>query len=177
MVSDFRCNLELALCETPDVELVTWDQSKDTWFRVTIPNQRHRTARVAPDAYFVLRERGELRYFFLEVDRGTEEHRRVIEKFTAYWWYLQHPRFTAARGDRPRVNVLFVTRTEKRSVHLHQSLRSMQTPNRPRHAGRGVFRFMVAREERRALGSQEGVAWIVENFDRESPQGPLVQAV
>ena len=106
MISDFRCNLELTLRETPDVELVTWDQSRDTWFRVTIPNQRHRTARVAPDAYFVLRDHGDLRYFFLEVDRGTEEHRRLVEKFTAYWWYLQDPRFTVATrrtaaGQRP----------------------------------------------------------------------------
>jgi hypothetical protein len=177
MISDFRCNLELSLRETPDVELVTWDQSKDTWFRVTIPNQRHRTARVAPDAYFVLRDHGDLRYFFLEVDRGTEEHRRIVEKFVAYWWYLQDPRFTTPRGARSRVNVLLVARTEKRSVHLKQSLGRMQTPNRPPHAGRGIFRFMVARDQQRAVGSRQGLAWAAGNFNPDPPHGPLVQAV
>lgn len=141
MISDFRCNLELELRDMPDVELVTWDQSKDTWFHVTIPNQRHRTARVAPDAYFALRDHGDLRYFFLEIDRGTEEHRRIVEKFTAYWWYLQDPRFTGPRRRRPRVNVLFVTTGQRRQKNLEDSLRRMPTPNRAPHAGRGVFRF------------------------------------
>lgn len=144
MISDFRCNLELTLREMPDVELVTWDQSKDTWFRVKIPNQRNRTARVAPDAYFVLRDHGNLRYFFLEVDRGTEEHRRIVAKFVAYWWYLQHPAFTDAVGRRPRVNVLFATTTDTRRDHLERTLRRMPTPNRAPHGGRGAFRFLIA---------------------------------
>jgi hypothetical protein len=157
MISDFRCNLELTLRETPDVELVTWDQSKDTWFRVTIPNQRHRTARVAPDAYFLLRDCGELRYFFLEVDRGTEEHRRLIEKFTAYWWYLQDPHFTRPRGGTPRVNVLFATTTDRRSVNLREAMAQYRSPNRPTHGGRGAFRFLAlnpavpSRQRERAL--------------------------
>lgn len=141
MISDFRCNLELSLRETPDVELVTWDQSKDTWFRVTIPNQRHRTARVAPDAYFVLREAGQLRYFFLEMDRSTEEHRRLVEKFNGYWWYLQDPRFTGSRGGRPRVSVLFVTTGAQRMRHMMEALRKMPRPNRATHGGKGIFRF------------------------------------
>lgn len=142
MISDFRCNLELALRETPDVKLVTWHQSKDTWFRVTIPNQRHRTARVAPDAYFVLRDHGDLRYFFLEVDRGTEEHRRIVEKFVAYWWYLQDPRFSEPRRGRPRITVLFVTLGEKRAENLQAILARLPRPNRPSHGGKGVFRFI-----------------------------------
>ncbi len=143
MISDFRCNLELALRETPDVELVTWDQSKDTWFRVTIPNQRHRTARVAPDAYFVLRESGQPRYFFVEIDRGTEEHRRLVEKFTAYWWYLQAPRFIDNRGDGARVQVLFVTTGERRKSNMTETLAHFPKPNRPSHGGRGIYRFLA----------------------------------
>jgi len=50
MVSNFRCVLELALRETPGTELVTWSQGKDSWFRVSIPGERKRTVRVAPDA-------------------------------------------------------------------------------------------------------------------------------
>ncbi len=146
MTSDFRCNLELALRDTPDVELVTWDQSKDTWFRVTIPNQRHRTARVAPDAYFVLRDRGDLRYFFLEIDRGTEEHRRIIEKFVAYWWFLQDPQFRDNRGHRARVQVLFVTTSERRRLNITETLALLSKPNRPSHGGRGIYRFLAWEE-------------------------------
>jgi len=63
MVSNFRCVLEVALRETPNTELVTWDQGKDTWFRVSIPGERRRVVRVAPDAYFALRQGEQLRHF------------------------------------------------------------------------------------------------------------------
>src|SRR5262245_41436316 len=56
MVSNFRCVLELALRTTSDTELVTWNQGQDTCFRVTIPGERKKVVRVAPDAYFVLRQ-------------------------------------------------------------------------------------------------------------------------
>jgi hypothetical protein len=141
MTSDFRCNLELALRETPDTELVTWDQGQGTWFRVTIPEKGKRVARVAPDAYFVLRQNGQLRYFFLEIDRSTEEHRRLVERFTGYWWYLQDPSFTKPRGGRPRVNVLFVTTGVRRMRNMMETLRRMQKPNRADHGGKGLFWF------------------------------------
>src|SRR5438093_6834354 len=141
MTSDFRCNLELALRETTETELVTWDQGQNTWFHVTIPEQRKRVGRVAPDAYFVLRQNGQLRYFFLEIDRSTEEHRRLVDKFSGYWWYLQDPSFTEPRGGRPRVNVLFVTTGERRMRNMMQTLRRMQRPNRADHGGKGLFWF------------------------------------
>jgi hypothetical protein len=143
MVSNFRCVLELFLRETPDTELVTWSQGKDTWFRVLIPGGRKRVVRVAPDAHFVLCQGDQLRHFFLEVDRSTEEHRRLVDKFVGYWWYLQESRFTAARGGRTRVNVLFVTTRETRMENMIETLRQMPKPNRAEHGGKGCFRFCV----------------------------------
>lgn len=143
MVSNFRCVLELALRESPDTQLVTWSQGKETWFRVSIPEGRRRNVRVAPDAYFVLRQGGQLRQFFLEVDRSTEEHRRIVDKFVGYWWYLQDPQFTAAHGGRARVNVLFVTTGEVRMGNMIKTLRQMPKPNRAEHGGKGCFRFCV----------------------------------
>jgi hypothetical protein len=141
MVSNFRCVLELALRETPDTELVTWKQGKETWFRVTIPGERRRIVRVAPDAYFVLRQGCQVRHFYLEVDRGTEEHRRIVEKFVGYWWELQNPRFAATKPGRQHANVLVVTTTARRSTAMIDTLRRMPKPNRANHAGKGLFRF------------------------------------
>ena len=45
MISNFRCVLELALRERRDTELVTWDQSKNIWFRARVPGRRQRTVR------------------------------------------------------------------------------------------------------------------------------------
>jgi len=113
---NFRCVLELALRETPGVELVSWDQGQDTWLRATIPGSPRRTVRVAPDARFILREAGQLRQFFLEMDRSTEEHRRLLQKYVGYWWYLQSPQFHQAYPGRRRANVLFVTTGQQRDA-------------------------------------------------------------
>lgn len=141
MVSKFRCALEIELRETSDTELVTWDQSKRTWFRVEIPGKRRRFVRVAPDAYFVLRTGDRVRHCFLEADRSTEEHRRLRDKFVGYWWHLQNPRFANPHGGRPSVNVLFVTTGRGRMEAMIETLRRMPKPNRAEHGGKGLFRF------------------------------------
>jgi hypothetical protein len=139
MVSNFRCVLELALREAPDTELVTWNQGKETWFRVSIPDQRRRHVRLAPDAYFVLRRGGQVRHFYLEADRGTEEHRRVRDKIVGYWWHLQSDRRADPNAVRRRVNVLFVTTSERRLLGLLATLRAMPKPKLRDHGGKGSF--------------------------------------
>jgi len=141
MVSNFRCVLELALREVRDTELVTWNQGKDIWFSATVPGMRKKAIRVAPDAYFSLREANHLRHFFLEIDRGTEEHRRLISKFTGYWWYLQEHCFADPAGGRNPVEVLFVTTGTGRMKSIIETLKRMPKPNRANHSGKGLFRF------------------------------------
>lgn len=141
MVSNFRCVLELALRETPDTELVTWSQGKDNWFRVLIPGKVSRKVRLAPDAYFVLRQGDQIRHFYLEADRGTEEHRRLVAKFVGYWWHLQNAPLTDAGLGRPRVNILFVTVSPKRLGNLIATLRQIQKPKRVEFGGKGIFQF------------------------------------
>jgi hypothetical protein len=146
MVSNFRCVFELALRTTPGTELVTWDQGQDTWFRVTIPGERRRIARIAPDASFTVRRAGETRHFYLELDRSTEEQRRLLKKFIGYWWYCQSPVRDSTHGGRARVNVLFVTTGQRRMLNLMETLRQMPKPNRAEHGGKGLFWFCVAGE-------------------------------
>jgi len=146
VVSNFRCAIELALRRTPDSELVSWQQGQDTWFRVTVPGEMRRVVRIAPDAYFVLRQGNQVRHFFLEADRSTEEHRRLADKYVGYWWYLQDARFASARGGQPRVNVLLLTTGEERLVNMIETLRQMSKPNRADHGGKGSFRFCLDRD-------------------------------
>jgi len=143
MISNFRCVLELALHQMPGVELVSWDQGQDTWLRATIPCSPRRSVRVAPDAHFTLREAGHLRHFFLEMDRSTEEHRRLLQKYLGYWWYLQSPHFQQANPGNRRVNVLFVTTGYQRMLNMMETLRNMPKPNRGGHGGKGLFWFCL----------------------------------
>lgn len=139
MVSNFRCVLELALRDMPDTELVAWKQGKEIWFRVTIPGERKRVVRVAPDAYFALRRGEHVRHFYLEADRGTETLRRIVEKFVSYWFHLQEVVLRGIDGDSQRVNVLFAAVGEGRATRLVNIFRSTPKPSRAAHGGRGLF--------------------------------------
>jgi len=155
MVSNFRCVLERALRETPDTELMTWNQGKDTWFRVPIPGGRKTFVRVAPDAYFVLRQGRQVRHFFLEADRSTEEHRRLEAKFIGYWRHVQVPPDLEGGHGRRRVNVLFVTTGERRMSSVIETLRLLPKLNRDALGGRGLFWFCC--EPRYDLAASESV--------------------
>jgi hypothetical protein len=140
MISHFHCALELALRGTPDIELVTWTQGKEIWFSVRIPGAKKRTARVAPDAYFALRQGAQIRYFFLEADRGTEQHKRIVEKFMGYWSYFQPHHLLGPHCGQGRVNALFLTTGAKRMRNLIDTLARTAKPSQSAQ-GRGVFLF------------------------------------
>jgi hypothetical protein len=138
LVSNFRCLLDLALRETPGTELVTWNQSKNMWFRVRTRGTARRS-QLAPDAYFALRTGTQIRHFFLEADRSTEEHRRIAEKIGGYCWYLQSREYSSRHQEHRRVNVLFVTTGEERLKNLANTLREWKELGRQSHAGRNLF--------------------------------------
>ncbi len=99
-----------------------------------------RIVRVAPDAQFSLGDARHERHFFLEIDRSTEEHRRLVQKYLSYWWYLQSPDFHRVHPSGRRVNVLFVTTGHSRLIN---ALRRMPKPNRATHGGKGIFWFAL----------------------------------
>jgi hypothetical protein len=140
MVSNFRCQLELCLRELPNTKLVAWNQGRESWFRVTVQGERNRVIRVAPDAYFALRYGDFVRDFYLEADRGTEEHRRIVEKFLGYWWYLDKQASGVHSASRDCV-VLFLANGVSRMRRLMNTLHSMPRPNRAAHGGKGIFLF------------------------------------
>lgn len=141
MVSRFRCALELATHSAPLTTLSSWSDGDETRLRVRIPGSPPRTTVIAPDAIFTLVVSGATRRFFLEVDRGTEEHSRLARKFVAYWWYLHREGTVASDDHRRRTNVLFLTTTPTRVENMLLTLRRLPKPNRASHGGRGVFWF------------------------------------
>jgi len=143
MISNFRSVLELALRRTPGVDLLSWDQSQESWLRVPVVGERTRFLRVAPDARFSLRQAGQVRHFFLEMDGSTEEHARLLLKFQGYWWYLQSPAYLQAHAIPRRVNVLFVTTGQQRMLNMMKTLRELRKPNRADHGGKDLFWFCV----------------------------------
>lgn len=85
----------------------------------------------------------EVRHFFLEADRSTEEHRRLISKFSGYWLHLRVPPALDAGGRRLRVNVLFVTTGETRMSRMIETLRHTPKPPHGGIRGKGLFWFLL----------------------------------
>ena len=100
--------------------------------------------RVNPDAYFSVRdEAGAIRNYYLEFDGGTEEQRRILAKFNAYWWWLQAPAYRDSVEESSRVSVLFVTTGHRRMENMMRTLKAMRKPNSPDSGGKGWFRFCL----------------------------------
>ena len=138
MISHFRCVLSLAVQVTPSLEFVCWEDALELSARSSPLGTRFG---LAPDGYFALRDHGEVRHFFLEADRSTEEHSRLERKFRAYWWYLQSPEYRDSHLNHQRVNVLFVTTGQQRMLNMIETLQAMSKPNRPQYGGKGLFLF------------------------------------
>jgi len=86
MIADVRIALELACRASQDVKLVYWEQGQHLYDRVYLPDLGQE-APIAPDAFFTLEVAGEevsFHHFMLEVDRGTQTHRRFLLKLQAY---------------------------------------------------------------------------------------------
>lgn len=150
-ISHFRAVLALAT-DRAGLELSRWSQRHDLrdWDRVRSP-QGDRTVRVSPDAYCAVRESGILRNFFLELDRGTEEHRRLRSKFLGYWHYLRGDRYRARYENAADVRVLVVTTSQKRLRRMQQTLASVD----PR--GRGANQFWFATQGQYNLHSPASI--------------------
>jgi hypothetical protein len=125
MVSTFRATLELALAGDQSLDLIGWADEETLRDSVTVryPDGHRQVHRVCPDGYFAVREHGTLRNFFLEADRGTEEHPRVLTKFQSYWWYLSDgsPYYAKYENAKNRL-VLVVCTSEKRMAAMRKTL-------------------------------------------------------
>lgn len=91
-ISTFHAALDVALRGREDLKLLEWRQDAELQasfrYRAADTGEILR-AGVKPDAYFAVDERGQRRNFFLEIDRGTEEHRRIREKLQNYYNFLR----------------------------------------------------------------------------------------
>jgi hypothetical protein len=150
LISTFRATLEGALNRTDSsVPLLRWSYESDLRDHVMVhyPDGRRVEHRVAPDGYFAALELNEVRNFFVEVDRGTEEHPRILAKMQSYWWYLSprspfHEQYENSRNTL----VLFVCTTERRMEAMRKTLARVDPQ------GRGLRQFWFTTSGDYSLG-------------------------
>ena len=113
-ISTFRATVQLAVQASGHLRLLEWRQGVELQhsfrYRHGDTGQILR-AGIRPDAYFAVQENGQRRNFFAELDRGTEEHSRLREKFQTYYNYLRSTVYQERyHGKNPDdVRVLVVT--------------------------------------------------------------------
>ena len=153
MISDFHAILELALSGHPDLRLDTWRQDKDLRGEVEIEYpDGDRMFRVAPDAHFAVIDGTARRNFFLEIDRGTEEHRRLRAKFEAYRWYLaEGSGYHDDYENSNDVRVLVVTTSEGRLDRMLKTLADLD------QRGKGLNQFWFTTADRYDLSKTASV--------------------
>jgi hypothetical protein len=113
MISQFRVCLTLALKGT-DTKLVRWLQGND--LKVAL-RRRGENPELVPDAFFILEDKSDLLYFFLEADRGTMSSARFVSKLRVYWRWWHEGRYAASLGI-TSFRVLTITPNATRSDNL-----------------------------------------------------------
>ena len=112
-IASFRATLEAALRGRADLELALWRQDDGLRHSFSYRDALTRkpiTVNVRPDAFFVVIEGRRALPFFLEVDMGSEDHSRLLDKFQRYYNYLRARKFADRYGEyNPSlIRVLFV---------------------------------------------------------------------
>ncbi|MBK7142020.1 MAG: replication-relaxation family protein [bacterium] len=125
-INDFHIAMMLATKHPRYPTLSNWQQGKRVRFSGTVRTERGgMRVPIVPDAFFVLTF-GKLDYvYFLEIDRGTTDLRRIRLKFLAYldlWRSKAASRQLGIRSFR----VLYVTTTQRRLTNLLKVLKGLQ---------------------------------------------------
>lgn len=116
MISDFRVALTQAIKQSPDMELVLWQQGKELRDYV---KQKGRKLAIVPDAFFTVKKDGLLYNFFLEADRSTMVLERVLQKIAAYWRWKEEGRHKK-KFNIERFRVLTITISEARKENIRK---------------------------------------------------------
>ena len=152
MISKFRVALLQALKNHKTAELLEWRQGEDVrdYVKIKTESGKYRRIPVNPDGFFIIKEGNEKLPFFLEADRSTMDHRRFLDKMSAYWrWYRE-------RGHEKKFNirkfrVLTITKTEARKENLRVTTKQADTKKI------GSLMFLFACERQYALDNPENL--------------------
>lgn len=159
--NDFRIALTLACRGNPDLQLLFWKQDKSIKEIVTFLNGKAanspvlRKVPLLADGFFGLQAKENKRYFFVEIDRGTTAHSRLLLKLKGYY-HLWSERRHVQRYGIESFRVLYVTSSKERMEHL------IQTAQKVRNGLSGSGLFLFSTFDRISLEQPEcaiGLIW------------------
>lgn len=125
-INNFKITLENTLKQQSDLELNWWMFDKDWSTLVNLQEgngSREKQVKLYPDAFFALysNHRQQHAYFFLEIDTGSEDHTKLIEKMKRYTALAKGGQLAAPYPPEEPIKgfrVLFVMHSEARRQNL-----------------------------------------------------------
>jgi len=134
--------LLLRLSASGPVKLLHWAEGPSLWDKI-VPSRGSAAIPIRPDAWITLAHcelpaPGNTFHVFIEADRGTMAHSRMIQKIQGYVAYHDQQRFTARYPGMKTFSVATITETRRRAQELQDALH----PILPTAKSRRAYRFL-----------------------------------
>ncbi|GEM_PF-3327070 len=126
-INTFRICLELATRKSKNLSLDSWKEGRKIGMTATVKDKEGiKKVLIIPDAYFVLKHEGRTFHYFLEIDCGTTDLKRIILKCRGYLDLWQE-KTAHAKFGMSSFRVLHVTTTDQRLQNMIEQLRKLQS--------------------------------------------------
>jgi hypothetical protein len=126
-VNTFRICLQLATRRSKHINLDSWKEGRGIGTKATVKDKTGiRQIPIIPDAYFSLKHDNRPFHYYLEIDCGTTDLKRISLKCRGYLSMWQEKIAHAKFGIRS-FRVLYVTTTEKRLSNIIERLSNLQS--------------------------------------------------
>jgi hypothetical protein len=127
-VIDFRACVELATKSRDDIAIISWKEGKQLLMNANIRSSAGiiKQVPIIPDGYFRLKHGEKEFHYFLEIDRGTSDLKRIAEKCRGYLNIWQDKIALVRFGVRA-FRVLYITTAEKRLSKMLAELQKLKS--------------------------------------------------
>jgi len=126
-INTFRICLELATCGSKDIFLKSWKGGRELMMKAGIKDKGIiRQISIIPDAYFALKQGERAFHYFLEMDRGTADLKRITLKSRGYL-NIWNDKIAQAKLGMRSFRLLYVTASDKRLANIIEQLRKLKS--------------------------------------------------
>ena len=126
-INYFRVCLQLSIRELEDISLRSWKQGKELLMKAVEKDKGTlKRIPIIPDAYFALEQDNKVFHFFLEIDRGTTDLKRIALKCRGYL-NIWNDKIAHTQMGLRSFRVLYVTSSEKRMENMLEQLRKIKS--------------------------------------------------
>jgi hypothetical protein len=125
-INTFRICLELATRKSKDIVFDSWKEGRGLMMKTGIRDRGIiKQIPIIPDAYFTLKHGERIFHYFVEIDRGTADLKRVTLKCRGYL-NIWNDKIAQAKFGMRSFRLLYVTASDKRLANMLEQLQKLK---------------------------------------------------